>query len=630
MQTGATTLWVADHHLLQTHTCALQTIKEEMKLKGVFETISDGKDLGTPNCFCFPLPDGAWKVCRFSPGIAEAPTWTQDEKGWTTCFFNKLSNLTDACRLYNGAETESGGFRFTDIQAACKAAEAIGQILDLTGLKREVGAVTLKPHKDGRLIVVIDKPEDMYTPSPPKTNASEITVQRYNEAKAAYNAGLKDYEELKTWVTNKKDWMKIFDVQVEQENELQTCEYDDSVRGLVSNNEVIGIVIKSNNEWVRQSTSHAKLILQSRGISDMDADSILGGSLDNAWRIVNLPFHAEYPGGRQWNMDAAQFKFKAAELSDNEVPYHPHWDMIYNHIGSELTPVLQNMPWAQQGNIKTGADYLRAWTASVFRYPFSPTPYLFLFGSENCGKSIFFESLQLLVTKGVVKADHALGKTEFNGELAGAIICAVEEIDVTKNPGAHAKIKDWVTSKTIPIRRMRHDVYAIPNTTHWVQTANTQYNCPVFEGDTRITVIRVPDLNDDVRVVKYKMEEALEQEAPHFLHTIMNLELPPVIDRLRVPIIVTASKKRVAEDNRTVLEAFIAENCVVKENACEITYQAFYDLFQTTVDPHDLYKWRKIDVRRGLPIKHSIITGQHNAKYVANLAWKPVNERGVK
>jgi len=59
------TLWVADHHLLQTHTKALEELMDdkELKLVGIFKTISDGRDPGTPNCFLFPLPNGAWKVC---------------------------------------------------------------------------------------------------------------------------------------------------------------------------------------------------------------------------------------------------------------------------------------------------------------------------------------------------------------------------------------------------------------------------------------------------------------------------------------------------------------------------------------------------------------------------------------
>ena len=80
---------------------------------GIFKTISEGRDLGTPNCFLFPLPNGAWRVYRFSPGIAEADTWTQDGQGWTTCYFNRYPDLATACTLLGGVEREQGGYVFS-------------------------------------------------------------------------------------------------------------------------------------------------------------------------------------------------------------------------------------------------------------------------------------------------------------------------------------------------------------------------------------------------------------------------------------------------------------------------------------------------------------------------------------
>jgi len=64
-ESGYSTLWVSDHHLLQTHTCALQ----ETMRRGIFKTNSEGTDHATPNCFLFPMTRG-WKVYRFCPGAA--------------------------------------------------------------------------------------------------------------------------------------------------------------------------------------------------------------------------------------------------------------------------------------------------------------------------------------------------------------------------------------------------------------------------------------------------------------------------------------------------------------------------------------------------------------------------------
>ena len=54
--------------------------------------------------FSFPLPRGAWKVYRFSPGITEAETWNQDGNGWTTCYFNRLPDLSTAAKAHGGTE----------------------------------------------------------------------------------------------------------------------------------------------------------------------------------------------------------------------------------------------------------------------------------------------------------------------------------------------------------------------------------------------------------------------------------------------------------------------------------------------------------------------------------------------
>ena len=151
--------------------------------------------------------------------------------------------------------------------------------------------------------------------------------------------------------------------------------------------------MKKEKEWVRHPASNVKMVLQSLGTRKNEAEAIMGAAVARGWRLVNLPFREEYPGGRQWNLDAAQFKYKPAELADDEVPYHPHWDMIFDHIGLELTPALRELPWAIEANIKTGADYLRALGRLRLPRSLPAAPYLFFFGPEDSGKSIFYESL---------------------------------------------------------------------------------------------------------------------------------------------------------------------------------------------------------------------------------------------
>ncbi|MGD0901174.1 MAG: DUF5906 domain-containing protein [Thermoguttaceae bacterium] len=308
-------------------------------------------------------------------------------------------------------------------------------------------------------------------------------------------------------------------------------------------------------------------------------------------------------------------------MADDEVPNHPHWDMIFAHIGHELTPMLRELPWAVEANIRTGADYLRAWVACAFRDPFQPLPYLFLFGPEKSGKSIFYESLGRLVTKGVVQAKRAL-TSEFNGELSGAIICAVEEVDISKSPGAHAKLKEYSTGRTILIRKMRHDSFEQPNATHWVQTANSRGNCPVFPGDTRITAVYVSDLLEEQRIAKPKMEPLLDQEAPHFLHTIMHMDLPPILDRLRLPVVTTASKLSAEEANQNELEQFIAQ-CCDRTPGKHALFAEFYDRFQQWLPADEKHAWSSRRVSGELPVRHGTLKGTANKTYVSHLTVKP-------
>ena len=99
----------------------------ELKLVGVFDTNSQGRNPGNPNCFLFPLPNGAWRVYRFSPGVAEAETWTQDGEGWTTCYFNRRPDLALAAktaRWHRGPRRQ--GLRLQEPGRRCKGCQGLG------------------------------------------------------------------------------------------------------------------------------------------------------------------------------------------------------------------------------------------------------------------------------------------------------------------------------------------------------------------------------------------------------------------------------------------------------------------------------------------------------------------------
>jgi phage/plasmid-associated DNA primase len=200
-------------------------------------------------------------------------------------------------------------------------------------------------------------------------------------------------------------------------------------------------------------------------------------------------------------------------------------------------------------------------------------------------------------------------------------------VDITKSPGAHAKLKEYSTGRTILIRKMRCDSFEQPNATHWVQTANSARACPVFPGDTRITAVSVSDLLDEQKIAKAKMEVFLDQEAPHFLHTIMHMDLPPIIDRLRLPVVTTQSKMSVQEGNQSPLEQFVNEQCERTPDRHTL-FAEFFEAFQIWLaksEEHsdEKHVWSKIRVGRELPVRHQRIVGHAHERYVSNLTLKP-------
>lgn len=80
--------WLHDLNLAQTHTKGLEDEYKAGGIDGVFSTTSLGNDPATPNCWMYPMADGAWRVYRFGTP-SEAPTWKTDDKNRTTCIFNR-------------------------------------------------------------------------------------------------------------------------------------------------------------------------------------------------------------------------------------------------------------------------------------------------------------------------------------------------------------------------------------------------------------------------------------------------------------------------------------------------------------------------------------------------------------
>lgn len=570
---GATTIWDADRHLLQSHTKALADVlgseRERLGLKGHFTTLSEGTDLGSPNCFAFPLSGGGWQVYRFGPGTKEDATWQKSDGGWTACRFNVEPTLAVAAKAFGGRERPGGkGYVFSTFANAAKAIAMLGEKVELdpTFHKRET---TLKPNDDGRLVAEFRK---------------------------------EDNDELPDWVPDGKKWTRVFDVQTSPPETISDLsDFDHEIRALISpGGEDAGLYVRVRDEgkWVRHCTTNIKAVLASLGYGPAKTMKVMGLALRNAWMLTALPFQPEYLGGRRWNFGAAQFKVEPASPDDDRG--HPYWSQMLAHVGQDLDAVLAKEEWAVKAGIHKGGDYLTAWLACLIRETFEPLPYLFMFGPQESGKSTFHEAIdECLIEGGIMSGDEALtNESSFNGELANAVLCVVEETDLSGKSLAANRVKDWVTARKLFIHPKGKQVYGTPNTTHWIQCSNDRNAAPIFKEDTRITAMRVPKPQQPIP--KKMLLKYLKEEAPRFLRTLIEFKLPEPVNRMRLPVVETESKREAAEDNVNPVVEFY-ESQTFDAAGYHFPFGEFFDRFLESLSASERHKWTKQAVSRALP-----------------------------
>lgn len=597
-ENGCQSWWDQDHGMLVCHTYDLSQAHTSLMMRGIFRTEAEGTEHGMDhNCYCFPGRKGSWTVRRFTPGVKEDVTWAQDGAGWTYCYLNRAPTLQTAARAFDGIENEKGEFVFRHAELAMKAAQLLGVHLNLPN-EMMTRPAKLKEHKDGRLIALMDH-------------------QSHDES-----------SKMTGWLQEKGIWKRIYGVQVANNANDESSlvgDYDDTVRHIVtSNRDDAGWVIRSDGRWSVEPLTHIKEALCSLGVSKKDVPQIIGQSVVKPWELCNLPFQPEYPGERKWNRDAAQVRFVPSQDRDNL--NYPTWTKILQHLGRDLDEAVKKHPWAVANCIVSGADYLKCWIASLFQEPMQPLPYLFFWSSEqNTGKSTFHEMLNLLLTRGYVRADHALSSSsQFNGELENAVVCVIEETDLRKSTQAYNRIKDWVTSPMLPIRRLYQTAYSVLNTTHWIQCNNSAEACPMFPGDTRITMIHVSPLTE--MIPKKVLYPQLEKEAPDFLASVLSLELPTSNDRLNLPIIETEDKLATVENNMSALDMFIRDKCHYVPGEI-IPFSEFCDAFYNFVDPAEKHEWSKIAIGKKIPSRFAQARLRATGyKHIGNISWRPYDD----
>ena len=169
------------------------------------------------------------------------------------------------------------------------------------------------------------------------------------------------------------------------------------------------------------------------------------------------------------------------------------------------------------------------------------------------------------------------------------------------------------------IRRMRTDSYEVRNTTHWLHFANEPDAAPLFDEDTRITALLVSALEKEIP--EHELKELLKEEAPRFLYTLMTMSLPEPNGRLRIPIIETDFKTKIAATNRTYLQAFIDIHCDIDLEE-KVVYGQFYDELVKWLPRDESYTKRRLSRELAQWPELNAKNGTNNVMFIHGLKWK--------
>jgi hypothetical protein len=468
-----------------------------------------------------------------------------------TALPERAQTLTDAAERHGGAElSDDEGFQFKSLIDAAQTADELGA--DILGSAPEEfrgRTATLRPGKHDRLVCELLR---------------------------------EDGEVLPGWVPHKtrKLWIKVFRSKCDQRSVAeQLAPVDRVLRHVVSpGGSGTWFYLSDSGDWT-PCREGFKILCFLKAHDIQDERLAAGLAVRHPWLKVNLPFQPEFPGNRKWNRDAARLQHVPKPGS------HPHWDLILQHVGRGLDSAIASHDWGQRHGI-TGAGFILRWFASVIRHPHDPLPYLALVGEQNGGKSIVHEAFREIVIAPddvVVLADRSL-TSGFNGELERAVIAVVEETDLSRDAAAaYNRIKEWVTGRHLAIRRLYCDQYAVANTTHWIQCANSVKHLPIFPGDTRITVVHVLAVENEIP--KGVLLQRLREEASQFTHTLMTIPIPPTDGRLRLPCITTATKTQAIFDQNPVAH-FVEDACLLSPEA-SVDKSALFEEWQRWCEAND-------------------------------------------
>ena len=550
---GYTIIWVDEYKCYHIHTKSLEQAAEKHKYRGIFKTVSDGTDPGSPNGYMFPLPDGGFFVKRFGDAN-EHGTWFDGANG-PYAYLNVEVPIQKSAEHFSRADSPEG---------YVLSAENLVDCLKAAGIEFEYPEAL--------------RNRDIYM----KVMTKEL---RFSTEK------IQSDKPIDGWVAKKATWTKSLKLSRSSNPHkfADQIRVSNLVRAVSTDTESSKWCISTDGEWKASTPNEVRNVMFTELPYSDRITTTMGEMRKRPHLLIFEPFKPEYLPGRRWNHNAPQLACQPADNAGDT----PTWDAVFDHIGKGLDDTMADCELCQELKITSGAHYLKLWTALLFRKPEQRTPYLFLTSRKNnTGKSSFGSAISRLIDPGVGEISAEALAGQFSGELEHKVLCLIEELDLRdKKKTAYTKLKKILTSKEVTVRRMRMDAYNIPNFTHFVHTANDARFVPCESEDTRIVMIDVPEIETPIESLQF--DQGIRDEAPSMLRKLLDLPLPEPKGRFWLPVISTALKEDVLsgqydDDSSEVVEgvkAFARERLVQKSGGLAISsavYSAYQDFCADT------------------------------------------------
>ena len=103
--------------------------------------------------------------------------------------------------------------------------------------------------------------------------------------------------------------------------------------------------------------------------------------------------------------------------------------------------------------------------------------------------------------------------------------------------------------------------------------------------------------------------EQLEREAPSFINSIFNFDLPDSSGRLRIPVIDTSEKKVQQSINRSALDQFLNDEMYQIDGATEF-FSDVSSRFKEWLGPMEAQNWTNIRISKEL-MRLKVVKGKH-------------------